>query len=788
MLAVLIWWLILQLVGICAMPIAMRLLRFLPHGGSGYARQVGLLLAGYLFWLLVTLGVLHNSAMNIAFVLLLVATASLYVWRRHRQELLKQLRSGLPTLLAGEVLFALALAAFAWFRAYNPEIAATEKPMEYGFLNAILRSRYFPPADPWLSGYAISYYYFGYVLVAMLTKLSGLSSAITFNLAGATLFALTVQGAFVLVNDLVAAHVAGQKDASTERLEASPRWPGLLGAVFVAVMGNLEGVFELVRAHGGGSDALWRWLDIKNLRASAPSAAWYPDDVWWWWRASRVVHDRDVTGASMEVIDEFPFFSFLLGDLHPHVLALPFVLLMLALALNVWLMVARRQREDDGPGRAAGAWLAYDPAANWQDVGLWALLLGSLGFLNTWDYPIYLALFVVAYALARVTRGLDWAWLRDVAVLGCTLLLLGLLLYAPFYVSFRSQAGGIGRVVSIKTQVHQFAIMFGPLLWLVMGLLVCTFGASRRALVAHWRSPIILALAFVILLLGVVCVSQGWWTAALCVVLGGLGALPLAASLYEGRERRLEASTLFAATLALTGIVLAASVEFVFLRDTFGTRMNTVFKFYYQAWVLLAVASGYGLYLVVHKMRGGWLTWLLGGTFLLVAVVLVMGGLAYTVPAVVSKANAFQGRPSLNGVRHLERSDPDTYAAIQWLAQNASDDAVMLEAPGGSYSEFNWVSAYTGIPTLLGWGGHELQWRGDYTVPGQREPDIEAVYRFADVQSALDILESYGVDYIYVGPLERRKYGITAASLARMQRYLPVVYQKGETIILENPN
>ena len=285
MIAVLRWWLALTALGVVAYPLTWRLCRPLPDRGLTVARPLGLLAVSYGTWLLVTLGWMENRLSSILLVTLLAAVGSVLVWRSDGPDIAAWLRGRWRLALGLELLFLLALALFALFRAYNPEIAATEKPMEFAFLNGVLRSRSFPPADPWLAGYGISYYYLGYVMMALLTRLSGVASAVGFNLMGATLFALTVSGAFGLGYDLMAA-----RTPRTGRAEDGGRaavTAGGLTAVMVAAMGNLEGLFELIRARGWGSPALWRWLDVKNLGATAASRLWYPDDMWWWWRASR---------------------------------------------------------------------------------------------------------------------------------------------------------------------------------------------------------------------------------------------------------------------------------------------------------------------------------------------------------------------------------------------------------------------------------------------------------------------------------------------------------------------
>jgi len=237
-----------------------------------------------------------------------------------------------------------------------------------------------------------------------------------------------------------------------------------------------------------------------------------------------------------------------------------------------------------------------------------------------------------------------------------------------------------------------------------------------------------------------------------------------------------EPSTLFVLLIIATGLVLTLSVEFVYLRDTFGTRMNTVFKFYYQAWVLLALASAYGVYYVIEKAKGLGRSLFLAGVAVLVAL-----GMVYPLAAGFDKAGGFAHQPTLDGLAWVRQHFPDEYAAVQWLNQHAPDTPVILEAPGGSYTEYGLVSSRTGLPTVLGWGGHELQWRGNYEEPGRREPDINTIYSSLDIQYVLTLLKKYGITYVYVGPLERGKYN--PAALAKFDRFMDVVFQQGNVVI-----
>jgi len=779
---VIIWWVTVELIGLAALPLTLRVFRNLPDRGYPFARPLGWLLTGYGFWLLVTFRFLTNTRSAAAFVLLLVAGLAWGLeWLRGDGSPLTWLREHRRIVLTYEVLFALALLIGVIYRAYNPQIMGTEKPMEFAFLNGVLRSKYFPPQDPWLSGFAISYYYFGYVLMGLLTRLTAISSAITFNLGLALLFSLTVTGSFSLAYNLIRSREGSGPGGSYSPL--ATLLFSLLGPLFLVGIGNLEGLFELLHAKGWGSPAFWQWLDIKNLAAAPLSPTWHPVDNWWWWRASRVIHDR-VLGVDSEVIDEFPFFSFLLGDMHPHVLALPFVLLALALAFNLLYGAYGTEKKEGSP--------LYSLFPNPYFL-VSALALGALGFLNSWDFPTYTLIFIAAYAVAQYLRGDQSVreWLGDVISSGVTLVALGLLLYLPFYVGFRSQAGGLKPVLLTKTKLHQYLIIFGIFDVALVALLATQLPGwwkSRQPGYAHRRGWLDLAaVAVAIGPLVFIGALFRWWTVAYVAALLAVTLLVLWQRVSsDDPEVRIPSSfspaLVFVLTITAVGLLLTLSTEFVYIDDTFHSRMNTVFKFYFQAWTLLSVASAYAVYRLLgrpwKRHNAGHYAFGFG------MALLVAAGLVYSVTAGYSKAGGFREPPTLDGwASQLGRVRPDDYAAYQWLQANVPDQPVLLEATGGSYSDADQISASTGLPTLLGWGGHELQWRGNYDEPGRREPDISTIYRSTDTQRVLELLDKYNVRYVYVGNVERQKYGLTAAQIDKFRRIMDVVYQQGSVTI-----
>ncbi len=785
MLFVLAWYGVLTFIGWASWPLLARLLPGLPSRGYPYARIFGWLLWGWLYWWL-GIGGLGRPGASAALVAAgAVLGLSLWAVRRGavRRRLGAWLRDRWRLVLTAEIVFGVAFGLAVGLRAAAPAIVGTEKPMELAFINAILRADGFPPHDPWLAGYAISYYYLGYLLTALLATVTATPGPVAFNLAVGAIFGLAAVAAYGLGYDLLA-----------------PRWGrsvarvgGLLTPWLVLVVGNWEGLLEVLYLRGplafGRFPGFWRWLDILNLNEPPTTTTW-PPRFWWWWRASRVLHDTALNAAHQEVIDEFPSFSFLLGDLHPHVLAIPFGLLAVALAWHLY-----RRGMPPRPGRRGYLW---------PPLLLWTLVLGGLSFLNTWDFPLYVGLNAAAWGLRQRRQGAAWtvvlqSTLRWSLVVG----LLGVLAYFPFYVGFGSQARGILPNVLNPSRGAHLWVMFGPLWVPLVAYGLVQIGraprdARRRGLMlALGLTGLLAALAWVMAwaipllpagdaYLGLYAAPDGptLWRAAVerqvqrlagplfLAILGGIAlGLILANMPGSSRKTRPAQAEIFPWMLVAWGALLVQVPNFLYLWDQFGTRMNTVFKFYYQAWQLWAVAAAYGT-VALWQQRRRVLVGLVG--------VALAAGLVYPVAGVLSRTNGLHPPDgwSLDGSRWLQRTRPDDWAAAQALAQ--APLAPLAEAVGGSYSDFARLSTYSGQPAVVGWLGHEGQWRGGYEEVGSRPRDMEILYTTQDWETAQAILERYGIRYVALGDLERQAYG---ARPDLWERHLRLWWQQGNTRI-----
>ena len=848
MTAFFIWYIILTLLGWLTFPLIYTLFPALADRGYTLARAAGLLIWGYVFWLLASLGVAQNDKGGILFALVILIGLSIFSGLNRQSEIVNFLQSNKSLIITTEILFFIAFAFLAFVRSANSDLTGTERPMELAFINGILRSPTFPPQDPWLSGYAISYYYFGYVMTAMLASISGINGSAAHNLMTALVFALGAIGSYgILYNLLSRADDGKQTTDSDEEPSASrllPSVSALLAPFFLLLVSNFGTLLEIM--HQGGlfwvkdpktgeySSRFWIWMDMREL--SQPPAIpfhWIPLDRYlWWWRSSRIIQDYDMLGKwTGDVIDEFPFFSFLLGDLHPHVLAIPFSLLAISVALNLFL----------------GGWrgeinfpLGIRLHINYAGFAFAALVLGGLAFLNTWDILVAAALIVSAYVLwCAHEDGWTWSRLEDLFTLAIPLGIFSLLLYFPFYLGFSSQAGGLLPNFMYPSRGTHLWVMWGTLLIPIFAyLLYYSSGVKQLAaslsdsklsdsrVKPNWKLGFSLGLGFTFSLL-LLTFFLGWLgtivekdfvtyfldsqgmnatqyisattlrrltyigslITLLAVLIPSLSFLfasyQLPITNYESPADSASPSAFclppsaFVLLIITIGTVLVLAPEFVYLRDQFGYRINTVFKLYYQAWMLWSLAAAFGAAVLLQNLRG-----VANIAFRVLIGLVVFSGLLYPVFGLMTKTNNF--KPvfgfTLDDFDRVQRETPDEAAAVEFLL--TAPDGIIAEAVGDGYSGYARISMLTGLQTVLGWPGHEAQWRGTSEPQGTRREDIERLYVTARWDEAQAIIKQYNIRYIYIGVLERVSMQVNEE---KFRLHLTPAFQEGGVVIYEAP-
>jgi YYY domain-containing protein len=712
------WWLVLELIGFAALPLTTWIFKNLKDNGIALTKIMGLLFVTYFSWVLTHLGYNYGTVIVGSSVLIVLAI-SLVIFS------FKGCPFDLKALLRTEVLFTSAFLVFVIIRAYSPDIYWTggEKLMDISFINLILRSTSFPPVDPWLSGEPMQYYYFGYLVAANLIKLSNVPPSIGFNLGVATMFALSATAAYGIGKDLV----------SNNRVFA------LIIMTFVVVFGNPAGFIQLLvtlfvpKYHGvfnvPPGDVLTR-LAAYN-----------------YWPTSRVIPNT---------INEFPYFSFIQADLHAHMIAIAFQLLMIALLLNL---------------------LRGGKEYNIPLLAVITLLLGFMFPLNSWDYPTYAIFFVMVLVAWRIRvsakeskndgftgriLSVHPAELAKLAVVGAVVIISSILLYLPYHLLASNVSHSLRLVTYGQTGIIFYLGVFGIMLFFLLVYSILYF-------YDHYYPDMKMILAGL-----TIAIVAAYLTHIEILVI----ILPLIVMSMYLLVKEEDPSIQFIYLLILLGALLSLFCELFYIQDSFGItspqyiRFNTVFKIYVQHWIVWALAAGAAFYHLWLWNREGMedmgnmanivnirdMDDLKRKGFAVLSIILVLAAISYPVFATYSRCSNFKGNPTLDGAAYLKQQYQNEYNAIMWL-DNLSGTPVVLQSPGQTYKLNTHVTAFTGLPTVLGWAGHEINWRNGADIVNERWYEVPRVYTSSDVDTVNGILDKYNVEYIYVGGVEEERYG-----------------------------
>ncbi len=847
------WLAAIWAIGILAFPYTFVAFRKFADRGYAFAKMVGVLALAWLTWTLASYRALPFERWTMLIMLAVMLLGALFIVWRKREAMLEFLRAQWKLLVVIEIVYLVFFAIDLTIRFANPDLwhpwFGGEKPMDFAYLNATIKTTYFPVYNPWFEGRFINYYYFGQLISATLAKLIGVVPEVAYNLLLPMFFAMTASGAFGVAYNLVARATENEKRESrneNDTLHAPrstfpirPLLAGIIAAFLVLILGNLgqvgvlyKGLTDLGQSNGASNGlsallaGLGAWIGGKEIPVATGN---------WYWTATRIIPDT---------INEMPFFTFVYADLHAHLMSLPFTLVGLGLATHALFLRAKLQ---------------------WYDLGIIAMVLGALRAINTWDYPTYLALIgcamVIGYFTERrspttamsTSHHSDFSWsefiqryllfiviafaqvallivpinaagvritfdmaiyilvvlfalvfgfvklgvqldprriARDLGWRMIALIALAVLFYWPYITNYGTAYTSVELWKDARTTLTDYFVVHGIFIFLTATYLVIvaanktarTLNAAHElngssSLLEGW--VIYLIPALLVLEMGLL--FLGLHVFAVIVPLVALAA-------WIMFERETAAVHRFLALIILAAFLLTIMVEVVTLKGDIG-RMNTVFKFYLQAWVFFGVASASGLAIVFHhlwfhepkkdaatdQMVGGdssvaqtWKAAWWGLTALL-----LFAGSLYPAFAGWAKMNdrfVKNMPPGLNGLDYMKQATYNEqnqeivlnqdYQAIQWLRQNILGTPVIVEANTGLYRWGNRVAINTGLPVVAGWDWHTKQ---QYSLlPGDlvdhRISDIKTIYETSDPSEALELLKQYGVSLIYVGPLERAVY------------------------------
>lgn len=687
------WWLLAGVMGMAAMPLTGLLFREFDDKGWMFSKIVAIVVTGFLTWFLTAVKLLKFTTSACVGVSLACGLLFLLLGKAQYKKGIECLPiNHLELVYWEEVLFLAFFLLWTYLAGFHPAAYGTEKFMDYGFMEAMMRSTTLPAVDLWYSEGTINYYYGGQYFAVFLTKLTGTKVELTYNLMRTFVAGLAFVLPYSLVYQMAKDRMGKKAAGAVGWKKAVPQISGILAGLSVSIAGNMHYVYY-------GQIRPW----LQKLTGQEPDSYWFPD-------ATRYIgFNPDVEDKT---IHEFPCYSFVLGDLHAHVVNIMFVLLLLGL-LYAWVKMVRKRTYDTGEPGTKEFWEKH---LLMPQILFAAVLLGMFRWTNYWDFVIYFVVTggVVLFTNIVLMKG-QGKWVIGVtAAQAAEVLAIGTIVILPFTLNFETMVQGVA-VAQNHSLPHQLLIL--------------------------WGLPVILTVIFVISLLA--------------EKLGGVKNK----TIYKFMKS-LKLPDLFAMVMGLCAIGLVLIPELVYVRDIYengNARANTMFKLTYQAYIMFGMTMAYIIFRMLVISYRKFLKAVAG--IALVCLIWTFGYFGNSVDSwfgEVKDPSKYQG---LNATAFLETDFPEDAAGIRWLKKNIKGSPVVLEANGDSYTQYERVSAMTGLPTVLGWYVHEWLWRNDVADLNTKSGDIELIYTSKDEKQVKELLEKYNISYIFTGACEREKYG-----------------------------
>lgn len=714
------WWVVLFFIGIIFLPTTKLLFPNARDSFYIFSKVIGMGAISYILFLFGTLHILPFTTFSIYGVLLIALVVNFIIFKK---VFLRPLFKISKLVIFEEILFLLCIIFWSFVRGNEPSIHGLEKYMDFGFVNSILRTDYFPPPDMWFTPHSINYYFFGHLVTAVLTKLSNLPSYITYNLMIATLFAFCLTGGFSLVFNFLS-------DKGVKKAFIG----GILGGALISLSGNLHTLYTFFASYVG-EHPVPPWT-LSFLPSSFPNSYWYPN-------ATRFIP---------YTIHEFPLYSFVVSDLHGHVLDIPFVLLAIALLYSA----------------------IKENAYSKTRMIFFASILGIMYMTNVWDSAIYLILlgfvllfifrknvsisfyknrFFLGFPRIKTIHGIRSIFTQLVLYFGGTIIAF-ILFTLPFSLTFKPFVSGIGIICA-----PEFLITYGKIGPFLFEADHCQKSPLYQLLILYGFF-LFFALSFFI---------------------------TLGRNFFRKKRKDPGFSTnVFISLLILLSTVLIIVPEFIYAKDIYPQhyRANTMFKLAYQSFMLLSLTSAYIIVDLSMKKAKTLLEIIFRFLFLVITLVLISLVFLYPYFAIKSYYADLKNFHGLNGTEYLKTLRVGDYEAIAFLNSTVPFQPVILEAQGDSYTDYARISSNTGLPTILGWTVHEWLWRGTYDIPSPRIEEIRTLYE-KNLINPITLLKKYNVSYVIIGDLEREKYPLVDES--KFSNLGKVVFKSsdGKTIIFK---
>ena len=778
---VLKWLIVIQLIGLFALPITNFVFPRLVDKGYCVSKILGILLLAFISWILNVYHIVPSNSYSLWLISFFFVLVLLFMNFNNSFNIRNFFIKNWRIIIISEIVFLLTFFFWLFIRGMDPAINHTEQPMDIAFLNACYNSGFGNPNDIWFNGESINYYYFGYWIISVLGKLSFIPAYIAYNLALALIPALSAMIIFGFSFNLLKLNFISNKKIILL---------SLLSILFICFMSNLEVLLEFMSYNGIGSNAFYSWIAIENLNGPNNEIAysWAPQEFWWWFRSTRIINTFEFSKGIDYTIQEFPFFSFLLGDLHPHMMAIPFFILAIIVCWQWFILpvnyfgFALKKYKFKGLKKLDNFALIY--------IFITSLVFGTLGFINFWNAPVVFSLLIIVilFKLYKYNNNLDINLLFRSLIPPLLIFALSIIIFLPFYIDFQTMVSGIKPVQTTTRYIH-FFIVWGMYLLLTVPFVLHFF--SKTKVVAEWLKIFIYSsllwltpfIIWVILVINLDISNLSILSRLVHILpLGILISITFYNAIWVMKNKNNLTLSFLMVLIGLSYFLILGS-ELLYIGDFFDNRMNTIFKLYYQIWILFGLVISYIIYYFWFTNKSKlffirFINRIIFCVFLMFSIITL-----YYAPAAINNKVDFD-RPSfsLNGLDYLEQNE---FNAINFMISYSGSSDVLLEAVG-EWSDMGLISRSTGIPNIINWPGHQLQWRDESDEIFLRENHVKEIYQTQDINQTKTLISKYNIKYIYVGDRERKKYGQTG--LEKFDLFFQQVFQEDGIIIYKTNN
>ena len=684
------WYLMLLLMTIAGLPASLYFFDIFYDKGYIFSKVIGIIFTGYIVWFLSSLQIIKFNLLNIyicTICVIIVSYILLILKNLKNKKIFYKIKPTLFVFLRIEIVFFLLFLFICYIKGFNPNANSTEKFMDFGYMAIISKTDYMPPMDLWFSGKSINYYYFGQYISSFMSKLACVKINYGYNLMLITLFSLTFLESFSISYNLLFKSI--NKKVNKYLLF----FGGLIAALSNTIAGNMHYVIYKIILPMFKGDTTYFFSDSTRY------IGYNPDTI------DKTIH-------------EFPSYSFILGDLHAHVINIIFVLLIIALLLSYVVKIKKTKK-------------IVCPITIFISI-----LLGIFKMTNYWDFIIYIVVVVLIFLFFNIVKYMKFRKIFLITLVQIAIIIVfSTLVSIPFMINFNKMVMGV-KFVPYRTPIYQLFVL--------------------------WGLPVLLTMYYIIYCLKKIKISKK-------------------KNILE-YINKMEKMDLFMIILAFCAIGLILIPEVVYVVDIYlgSVRANTMFKLTYQSYILFSIGFGYFIVKLLLSSKkcnrlvscGFLFFFVLTLGFSITASKSWFGDLSNTKNYKSLNAMSFlkddlvaNSMPDyMNDSIDHSVNMSDDLAMINWINNNIDNDSIIIEATGESYSFYNRISTFTGLATPMGWQTHEWLWRIDDEMPDiprevqKRIKDVDTFYTTNNKKLLEKIILKYNLSYIIIGYNERIKY------------------------------